>query len=194
MNKIEKSITEKYDNYINLIDAIIWQRYQIGKNDIAQDILHDIYIMLNEKTNIKCDNAFIYIYRTIHFQLITPGSIIHNKYILPMKINVRGTITEKQYIEEEIEEEKEIDVEQTIKKIKEKIIKQIPKSNPAQFNYKKTIFELYYTTYMSLRDIQNKTKIPYSSIYKTLSDIQINPEDKKILKLYKLTKKKQIQK
>lgn len=193
MNKIEQSITEKYDNYLNLIVSIVWNRYQIGKNEYfeAADILHDILILITNK-NVKVDNAFIYIYRTIHYQLITPGSVIHTKYILPIKTNVRVVIEQQQ--EEQYEEKKEIgDVEQKIKEIKEKIIKTMQKSNLAKFRYTKTIFELYYLTGLSLRDIQKQTKIPYSSIFKTVKDLQIEDNDKNILKLYKNYKKKQFQ-
>lgn len=188
MNKLDKSITEKYDNYIQLINSILWVKYNISGEELAQDILHDVYIILYDDKKMKCNDPFIYIYSVIKNQLCNKKNELYIKYIQPIKIKTNLTDIEFSLQNEEIKEEKEENKEEELKNYIEKI----KAKAEGQYWYDKNIFFAYWFSDLTFRQLSQQTKIPSTSIYYTITNLSnkiLTPKEIKILQVNKKIQK-----
>jgi RNA polymerase sigma factor (sigma-70 family) len=162
---LEQSITERKDFYINYIKKLVYtiKSINISKEE-ANDILMDAYIMV--KDNYIGDKAqpTTYLYSVIRFQLLDKNSYISRTYFNNMFVKIDIDTQELENIEDDIPCENDIRISLAL--IQTKI------NTEKLYWFDKEIFNLYYGSKLSLRDIEKQTNIPYSSIFVSLNNIK----------------------
>lgn len=178
---VEQSIIERKDFYINYIKKLVKniKRVEICKED-ANDILLDIFLIIKDN-NIKVTDPMIYLLATIRFQLLYKNSNITRTYFNPL-----FSYNElEENIEDINENNDDIPCLNDIKKDIDKIFNKIKDI----YWFDKEIFLYYYSNNISLRRLEQKTHIPYITLYKSIEktkkELNLTKYDEKCLKFNK---------
>jgi len=178
-NELLHKLAEKYDDWWNMAKS--FKVSDDEASDLVQDMFIRIYDYVKDPDKIMYNkneiNTF-YIYITLR-----------NLYYSNLK-NDRLTLVEevKDFMLKEFEIPKYL--EATKKEHLEKVFNNVDSVMETWYWYDRKMFELYYRTDMSMRDISSETKITLSSIFNTLSNAkkEIRKKLEEAYEEYKRTK------
>ena len=160
---LEQSIIERKDFYINYIKKLVWTiKNKNITNDTATDILMDAYLMV--KDTFKGNSLpTTYLYSSIRYQLLDK-----NSYISKIYFNDNFTYIDNIDVIDE-EEINDVVCESDIMFIITAITFRL---NNATYWFDKEIFNLYYFSQITMKELTEKTKIPTTSIFSSIQNIK----------------------
>lgn len=180
-NELLYKLAEKYDDWMNMAKSF-WLNEE-DASDLVQEMFVRIFDYVKDPNKIMYNetelNTF-YVYvtlRNLYYSKLT----YNNKFV---SIDDHMATLDKTYFcEEEFGEKNR-------KEYLEKVFSNVDSIMDTWYWYDKKMFELYYRTDMSMRDISSETNITLSSIFNTLSNAkaQIRKKLKEDYEEYKRTK------
>jgi DNA-directed RNA polymerase specialized sigma24 family protein len=160
-NELLEKLAEKYDDWINM--ALSFKISQDDARELVQEMFIRIFDYVEKPDKLMYNETEL---NTFYVYVTLRNLFYSNTHKNSKKIVLVDTI-----IDEMIDEHYMPNYgEKSRKEYLEKVFGGVESLMETWYWYDKKMFELYYRTDMSMRDISDKTKITLSSIFNTLKN------------------------